>query len=334
MPEGKVWPAHPKPLPDELLSSWFVRVAEANAIKLQTLSWMLFGYGMSPWHRDIDRMAPNWLLKVLCAHTGVGYWDAYHTTLNTYRTRLFAKRRTSGSLRWLLPIISHGAARHGFGMQFCPACLAQDVEPYFRKQWRLALFTYCPLHGCVVYDACPACSAPIAYFRHDFGKEISQTKSVACCWSCGFDFREAEQKAAQFQAEELHEIFDRMLRSLAGPVVEAGVFDLGFFAVLHQLCRVMGMQQNHGKLLTYVANQLGMEIEPTELGWRSFEHLRREERHQWLLCGLWLMADLDTRLAAAWESKAVRYNQMLKDFDDAPKWYQRQVANFSNWRRS
>jgi len=95
MTYGKVWPAHPKPFPDELLSSWIVRVAQANAIKLQTLSWMLFGNERSPWNRDIDRSAPPWLLKELALHTGTNYWDVFHTTLVTYRQRLYPRRRLS-----------------------------------------------------------------------------------------------------------------------------------------------------------------------------------------------------------------------------------------------
>lgn len=77
MLSGKRWPAHPQPLPDELLTSWIVRVAEANGVKLQVLSWMLFGNTKSPWNRDVDRSAPHWLIEAMASHTGVRYWDVY-----------------------------------------------------------------------------------------------------------------------------------------------------------------------------------------------------------------------------------------------------------------
>lgn len=73
MLSGKIWPAHPHPLPDELLTSWMVRLAEANGIRLQALSWMLFGNAHSPWNRDADRSAPKWLIKALSRYSGVGY---------------------------------------------------------------------------------------------------------------------------------------------------------------------------------------------------------------------------------------------------------------------
>lgn len=328
MAHGHLWPAHPKPLPEELLTSWFVRVAEANGIKLQTLSWMLFGYGNSPWHRDVDRQPPARFLDIVCARTGLSREDANRATLDTYRGRLYSRPRSSGLLRWVSPIISAGASRHGFGVQFCPECLARDAVPYYRKQWRLALSTYCPDHDCFLYDACPVCGAPVAFFRHDFGRKISETKGIAYCWKCEFDFRMAARVAVTFPTEEVREIFDSMLCSLKGPVIEVGPFDLGFFAVLHQFCRIMGTRQNGGKLLRYVSERLCMLTLPIILGKTSIEERRREERHQFLLCALWLMVDLEERLRAAWLAKAVRYNLMVKDFRNAPPWYSETTKNF------
>lgn len=332
MAHGHLWPAHPKPLSDELLTSWFVRVAEANEIKLQTLSWMLFGYGNSPWHRDIDRQPPTRFLDIVCALTGLSREDANCATLGAYRGRLYPRSRTSGMLRWVLPIISAGASRRGFGMQFCPECLVRDAVPYYRKQWRLALSTYCPDHGCFLYDACPACGAPVAFFRHDFGRVISETKGIACCWKCVFDFRKAECVAATFPTEEAREIFRSMLHSLELPAAETGNFDIEFFAVLHQLCRIMGMDQNHGKLLGYVSDQLRMPAPQIIMRRLSIEERRRVERHSLLLCGLWLMADLEDRLRAAWKAKAVRYNLMVKDFRDPPAWYKSITRHFLRGR--
>lgn len=37
MLSGEIWPAHPHPLPDEILSSWTLRVAAANGVRLQPL---------------------------------------------------------------------------------------------------------------------------------------------------------------------------------------------------------------------------------------------------------------------------------------------------------
>lgn len=334
MTYGKLWPAHPQPLPDELLSSWIVRVAAANGIKLQTLSWMLFGNAQSPWNRDIDRAAPPWLIKTLSHHTGTNYWKAFHTTLVTYRMRLYPYRQAVGQLRWVLPVHHHGMRYRGFGQQFCPVCLATDQVAYFRKQWRIALFTYCPIHQVELHDACPSCGAPVVHYRGDFGKELKDALPMYICHACGADLREAEGKPAHFSSDELHQMFDTMLWSLCGSTTDAGRFDLGFFAVLHQLCRVMGMRQNQGKLLCHLLEQIrgAPAMTGQATGRTTIEERRRDERHVWLLCGLWLMADLKSRLGNAWRTKAIRYNLLLKDFERPPKWFVQVAEEFSNWR--
>jgi hypothetical protein len=328
MTHGQLWPAHPKPLPDELLSSWFVRAAQANGIKLQTLTRMLFGPDRSPWHYDIDRQPPEWLLESVYAHTGLPPGDAQYATLETYRGRLFAQPRISGTERWVLPIGSMGATRRGFGMQMCPACLASDATPFYRKPWRLALFTFCPNHDCMLYDACPACGAPIAYFRHDFGREISKDKGMAYCWRCEFDFRRAKRPPPFFPTDEIQTLFFAMLSSLKASAANIDRFDKGFFSVLHQLCRVMGMRQNQGRFLTYISNQLTMEPPSIHAGRMAIEEHRVNMRHSLLVCGLWVMASLNERLQLAWANKAVRYNHLVRDFHAPPTWYLSVVDSF------
>lgn len=332
MAHGRIWPAHPKPLPDELLSSWIVRVARANGIKLQTLCWMLFGNARSPWNRDIDRSAPIWLLKTMCEHTGTNYWDIYHTTLATYRTLLYPNRRRSGQLRWILPVRTHAMTRNGYGQQFCPRCLEEDQIPYFRKAWRVALVTFCPKHQVMLHDACPSCGVPLVFHRSDFGVEQEKPKPIFSCYNCGFDFRATSTVAATFYSKEIRELFCEMLVFLQTPILQMERFDLGFFAVLHQFCRIMGSHQNAGSLRSFVANRLGMDLTKIELGRTSIERRRVAERHDLLMCALWLMASPTGRIREAWEARAVRYNLMLKDIDESPKWFWQLVRRCSDWR--
>jgi len=332
MLSGKLWPAHPKPFPDEILSSWIVRVAEANAVKLQTLCWMLFGNERSPWNRDIDRSAPKWLLKAICEHTGTNYWDGFHTTLVVYRNRLYPRRQYSGQLRWVLPVRSDGMRRHGCAMQFCPECLAGDLVPYFRKYWRLAMFTFCPIHDAQLHDACPACGQPVMYYRRDFGKELWDAGPICACHACGFDFRQSERVVPVFSSPEIESLFREMLHSLLLPPSKDGRFDLGFFAVLHQMTRIMVMRQNADRLRCHVAGCIGCDAPPMALGRISVEQRTRQERHHLLSLGLWLLGDMGPRLSDAWVAKAVRYNLMLRDFNEGPGWYRPLVARFSDWR--
>ena len=140
-------------------------------------------------------------------------------------------------------------------------------------------------------------------------------------------------KRAFFPNEELRALFDAMLLSLGEPPDEADRFDSGYFAVMHQFCRVMGMRMNGEKLQNYTAECLHIPAVPVGPRRVSIEQRRNGERHQLLLRALWLMADIQPRLEAAWVAKAVRYNQMLRDFDGSPGWYRPLVEKFSDWRR-
>lgn len=332
MTYGKIWPAHPKPCHDELLSSWIVRVAQANGIKLQTLCWQLFGNAVSPWNRDIDRTAPSWLLSAFSKHTGQPYWDLFQTTLATYRTRLYQHRRLSGQLAWVLPVNNHGMNRQSYGQQFCPMCLSEGPFPYFRKHWRIALFTYCPIHQIALHDACPNCLAPVVHYRGDFGKELENATPMNQCHLCGFDLSTAQCQPVYFPNNELRSEFNQMLQSVQEPVSILGKFDLSYFRVIHQLCRIMVSHENASRLYKFVAYRLGEtinDVEPTRV---SIEQRRISERHSLILAALWLMGNPAERLRQAWDCKAVRYNTMLKDMKPVPTLYRQLVNNFSNWR--
>lgn len=321
MLSGKLWPAHPKPQPDELLSSWIVRIAEANGIKLETMTHQLFGLYRLPWNRDIDRLAPKWLLKEICAHTGTGYWDAYRTTLAGYRTRLYPHRKDSGQLRWILSVKINSTKRDGYGIQFCPQCLATDKEPYFRRKWRVALYTFCLEHMVMLHDCCPACGSAVTFYRRDFGRAIDEAGAICLCHQCQFDLRNAPQEPVSIFDGKAFQLYAEILRSLDGPANDAGQFNLGFHAVLHQLCKVMLSVRNRDQLRQHVAATLAAEAVPILCERLPFEQRRLFDRHQTVSFALWLLANPEERIRSAWQAKAVRFNLLLKDFSDAPKWF-------------
>lgn len=188
---GNLWPIHLKPLPDELLSSWLVRLAHGHGLKLQTFSSLVFGRDKSIWNRDIDMLAPDWLLSRLAECTGASVHEVFDTTLRSYEGVLYEHHQPNGLTKWILPLGVYHRMRRGHGLQFCPCCLAEDAEPYFRKRWRLALSTMCTKHRCYLLDACPQCDSPLAPHRTDMqGRQYFPGIELnAYCWKCNFDFR-------------------------------------------------------------------------------------------------------------------------------------------------
>ena len=192
---GSLWPIHLKPLPDELLSSWIIRLSHAHGYKTQTMCAILFGGQSAIWNRDIDKLAPQEIINVLSRISGTPVERVEHTTLRSYEGTLFERHNANGICRWIVPLgIFHRARRHP-GLMFCPQCLCEDVDPYFRRRWRLAFSIVCTKHKGYLLDACPECGVPIEPHRCDMqGRQLLPSAGMYVhCWKCGFDLRKSHQ---------------------------------------------------------------------------------------------------------------------------------------------
>ena len=100
-------------MPDELLSSWLVRLARRSGLKLQTFCRMNFG-DRSIWNRDIDKLADESLLKILVVGTGTPPEQVFNTTLAAYRDWLYLQHNPYGNTQWVLPLGVYHRLRRGY----------------------------------------------------------------------------------------------------------------------------------------------------------------------------------------------------------------------------
>lgn len=316
---GKLWPAHPKPLPDELLTSWIVRLAKANGLKLQTFCDRVFGQEHQLWNRDIDRSAPDWLLDSLARHTGTPPDLIRRTTLDVYRSRLFQERHSAGQLRWILPMGIYHRTRRRFGMQFCPQCLADDAEPYFRTCWRVAVLTFCPKHQLSLHDRCTNCSAPVAFHRRELGHpKVTDAGPLCLCHVCDYDLRNAERRPFVAYETSIAIELAQLVDYVSGV---SNVLSIGHTDVLHQLCKVMVGTRKPSNLAVFVANTIGVESPAIPRERRAFESRPIAHRAHIIQLATWLLADAQVRILAAWRANAVRYSYLGRDFPSQPAWY-------------
>jgi hypothetical protein len=325
---GAYWPAHPHPLRDELLSSWLVHIARANGVKLQRFCDCNFGSERQLWNRDIDRRAPPWLLETLSKHTGTPLSAVRKTTLVEYRGNLFREQHPSGPQQWLLPLMMYHRTFTGYGMQYCPKCLAEDPDPFFRRSWRVAYCTFCTKHRCVLLDRCPNCLAPVAFHRRELGRaERLECGPLSLCHNCDFDLREAVAGPPAYLQSDTFELLHSLVESLESDS-RSQKFDLGFHDVLHQLCKLMISDRPHLSLRKFVCRSADIEDRPIIRARLPLEERSTSERHHVLILATWLMCDLPERLRAAWHAKAVRYNHLLKDFHVPPANYESVCLQF------
>lgn len=259
---------------------------------------------------------------------------AWNTTLRAYEGLLYSKFRMSGALHWILTLKMHHRKREGYGLQFCPVCLAEDSIPYFRKCWRVAFNTMCTKHGTMLLDRCPKCGAAIAVHRLDMvSPDAIEIAPMSYCHTCKFDLRNAQTlKPISFDTQATAQLIEAN-RALDANYSEGARWGLGQYAVMHQLCRLMTSRYKHVSLREFVLNEIGFEDMTLAKGHISFEMRSIQERHYLMQLTAWLLVDVELRLKAAWRAHAVRYNVLVKDFIGCPDWYEMIVEKFSDWRR-
>lgn len=325
-----LWPIRYKPLPDELLSSWLVRLAHGHGLKVQTFCNLIFGNKLQVWNRDIDRLAPQWLISELSNKTGASYQQAFKTTLQSYQGIIYHRPRQSGSLTWIQSLKLHHRKFEGFGLQFCPKCLASDIDPYFRKSWRVAFNTTCPIHQCMLQDRCPHCGHGVAFHRSDMKHaEYITAVSLLECHYCGFDLSQTPAKAANYFDNVVGEFIRGLVTRLTSSTFNQA--DIEVLMVMHHLSKLMLSRSPKVRLYSHLCFAMGEEeipLNPKD----DVEGLDISARHHLMQIMGYLMLDLASELRTAIQNKVVRYNHLKKDFDDAPKWYLSIVERFSSWR--
>ena len=327
-----LWPVRYKPLPDELLSSWLIRLAHGHGLKVQTFCNLIYGNQRQLWNRDIDRLAPDWLIDSLVNATGTPYQRARQTTLSSYKGMLFTDIRQSGISTWVLSLQMYHRKRKGHGLQFCPYCFRTDEIRYYRKIWRLALSTQCFVHGCLLLDACPHCQSEVSPHRVDMlSKNQGLNYDLATCHVCGFYLAEANSSEPEIYDENSY-AFAYQLNQLLNEQSLSDCYWLDWLNVLRHLIGLLTSRYKHVNLRAFIESQLICPNFPFSQEKISFEMRSIHERHHLLQLGLWLMLDPEEKLSMAWRNRAVRYNLLLKDFDVPPSWYQEIVSEFSNWR--
>jgi hypothetical protein len=329
-----LWPVRFKPLPDELLSSWLIRIAHGHGLKVQTFCNLVFGNKRQVWNRDIDRLAPVWLLEELILRTGTPSKVAYATTLRAYEGWLYRDFRASGVQRWLLTMKMYHRKHAGFGQVFCPHCLKTDITPYFRKRWRVAFSLVCPKHRVRMLDRCPRCSSGVEFHRIEQGKPKQYVaEPLSICHACGYDLRNADAEKFHTRNHEEHKLLLTLCRSLEDMpgkrVIEARDDHL---AVTHHLCKLMYSPRKHIELAEFVSYEVNRFPPQIVSSKTSIESRTLAERTDILTFALWMKVRLEARLRDAWLGRALRYNHMVKDFRDPPDWYLNLVERFSDWR--
>lgn len=327
-----LWPIRYKPFPDELLSSWLMRIAHGHGLKVQTFCNLIFGNRYQVWNRDIDRLGPEWLIDTLVECTGTSLETALGTTLRGYEGQLYRRFRTSGALQWIQTLHMYHRKWKGYGIQFCPACLREGEQIYYRRIWRVSFYTVCVQHRCMMLDRCPECGSGISFHRTDVGQyQLEELAGVLVkCHQCGFDLSQAEASSVLVYDDASFAFHMNLCTRLHRGEPQ----DIDLLDVLHHLSMLLLGEHRGLRLQAYICELLDMAPIPIPQRRTSIESLSLAERHHLMLLIGWIMQDLEERLNQARYAKAVRYLHLVRDFSDPPQWYWKIVDGMERKRPS
>lgn len=321
-------PHHLKPLPDELLTSWLVRLAYANGAKLHTFCTYYWPRHVLNWARDPDRSCSSDVLSTLACLTGTTWPQAHATTLDAYAGWLTESIPPSGSARWILQIGRGTRTRRLPGQQFCPRCLRTGT-PYFRRHWRLALSTVCVQHAMILQDRCPHCGAVVSFHEGDYrSKVLAADLPIRLCHHCHDDLaeerpgvsREASVKAVDFQQLLLATLEAGWITFPAGQVTYSTLY----FDGLHILLRLLASSgREASRLLAHLKVSAGELPLPLAFPGTAhyFENLPVADRYDLLLHARELLQEWPGVFVGACRLAGVSSSYVLGTRVPAPYWF-------------
>lgn len=295
--QGELWPAQ---LVDEALkrrrlpltrslidgesfSSWFIRLADAHCMSVQQLGFWLMGRGRQVFGEDMDRGAWACMLEAVSAAAGQPLARLVAGTLRSHEGLLWGELPRQGPARWVLPIVKRSTQRDGFGVQYCPQCLATDQVPHLRLAWRLAFSVACIEHGCRLLDRCDRCYAPVAPHRWRTGalRELGSS-GIVRCQECGADRRRSRLAEAGLNAIQAQARMVEVLQSGCAVVDGQTVHALSFFAGAAMLWSLLDDPRDAHAVWGELDLDVPAFVEGTQGRYGSFERRSVDERAQLL----------------------------------------------------
>lgn len=321
-----LWPARTGPREDELLSSWLVRLAMRHGLKLHTFCSMAWPK-KSIWNRDPDKSADEELITVLSARTGCPVERAGAATLAAYEGRLYERHNPYGNTPWIMPVGVYHRTRRHFGLQFCPRCLDEDREPYYRRGWRLAFVTFCEQHRVPLSDRCPRCFEAVNFHRDEMGhRDQAMAHSLTRCHACKFDLRRTDaEPITKNEDARVVEFQERLAEALRRGWIEVPlhgpVYSHLYFTVLHQLMRLCAAGKKSAALREAVGRALKLEPPGFLTTGRDIERMGIGARRRALDMARHLLEEWPHRFVRLCRENKVWSSVLLRDLEPVPWFY-------------
>lgn len=305
----------PKPFDDELLSSWFARLAYAHHTHPQTFINLYFGLSnRGLFKNNIDISLDVTLLQqiqTMCNNK----IDIFKLTLKTYSGYLQEDDINIPSNRFFSPI------------RYCPICLREDKIPYFRKSWKLAFSSICLKHDCFLYASCSTCNEPLSIL-----KMYKDKLPFIYCHKCGFELKKARKiglRDKYLSAKNSQQEILRILHQGYAKFHDSIVYSFCFFDTINQLAKMILLKQNFGFIEKHRLFELIQNCKERKFNTSKSIYIQLDVKESFALFGLiWhLFEEYPKNLEQFIYENSLTHWDMVKEIRYLSFWYDNLVNN-------
>lgn len=267
-------PVHVYPQTDELFSSWMTRLALANGLRVNQLAGLLTGRQRQLFCGDPDRGV--WCVPDLrlAAMAGMNPRAVQRTHLQAYESYLWERVPKRGVWRHVLHHADGCRRVPLLGLQYCPACLASDATPFFRRHWRLAFSVVCDCHGCALEECCPHCGSAVQPPRVGVkALRFDGPMSLVLCTNCHGSLLEAPHRARP--SDQLIDFQRLLLATLERGWISMGgrcVHSVAFFEGVHMLMSLLDDGHRSSRLIQVINHDFAMPKVSQQCRYGGIEH--------------------------------------------------------------
>lgn len=197
-------------------------------------------------------------------------------------------------------------------MQYCPVCLSEDKEPYFRIAWRLAIYTFCPIHKVMMKDHCK-CGASVNFHRIELGKaNIIDVGTLDECWQCGSKLSDIAVRTIDLRPKSVFSIWNRVLGVIQRSFVNSGPINYNRLILVHQICKIIASKRFNHNIQSYICDKSAMPF--CDISEKTyFEQHNVYERHYILQLAWWLIGNTPRKLEESLKCNALKVNYLYRD---------------------
>ncbi|MDC5527492.1 TniQ family protein [Acinetobacter baumannii] len=186
---------------NEALSSWLIRAAldcGCDPLSLTGIFWPKW----RPWTLDIDQGLSQEYSKILVSVTSITQ-DQFDAA--TFKD-LYLHNSEVSFKSWILALGAKNR-KHKGGWQYCPKCLQEDSNAYFRLNWRCIWHVGCTKHDQRLLDQCPYCHSAIQPRLLEAPDRV-----IYCCAICKKHLFDEKEYPIDHNALAFQEDFDLFLK--------------------------------------------------------------------------------------------------------------------------